>query len=312
LLAGLLPTLLYVGLLYWADRFEKEPARLLAAAFLWGAIPALLVALAVHLFFRLPPDLLGPAALEAVRAGLLAPLVEEAIKGIALVYLAVRYRSEFDNVLDGIIYGAIVGFGFAMTGNTLSYLGAFLRHGFAGLGSTVFVEGVLYGLNHALYAAVFGAGLGYARLARTRWQRWSVPLGAFLLAVVGNGLHSLAIQDALGLSPLTVIGTWVGVLVIVGVIAWSLQRERQCLVTELLGEIPEDVYRTLILRGGRSRTQWQELRRGGVRGWRRARRLHQLCAELAFTKMQHRRRPDERGLLQKVHELRDQVRALLA
>jgi RsiW-degrading membrane proteinase PrsW (M82 family) len=312
LLAGLLPTLLYVGLLYWADRFEKEPTRLLAAAFLWGAIPALLVALGVQIFFKLPPDLLGPVAVEAVRAGLLAPLVEEAIKGIALVYIAIRYRAEFDNVLDGIIYGAIVGFGFAMTGNTLSYLGAFLLHGFAGLGSTVFLEGVVYGLNHALYAAVFGAGLGYARLARAKWQRWSVPLGAFLLAVVGNGLHSLAIQDAVGLSPLTVIGTWVGVLVIVGVIGWSLQRERQCLATELAGEVPEEVYRALTLHGGRSRAQWQELRRRGVRGWRQARHLHQLCAELAFKKMQHRRRPEEPGLAEEIRRLREQMRMLLA
>ncbi len=218
LLAGLLPTALYVGVLYWADRYEKEPKRIVAAAFLWGAIPALLVAIAVRIFFKLPVDLLGPEAIEAVRAGLLAPLVEEALKGAVVIFIAVRYRLEFDNVLDGIIYGAVVGFGFAMTGNIISYLGAFMLRGFAGLNETIFVEGVLYGLDHALYTAIFGAGLGYARLAQQHWQRWAVPLIAFIGSVVFHALHNLAVRNAIGLNPLTVAATWIGVLVIVVVI----------------------------------------------------------------------------------------------
>jgi RsiW-degrading membrane proteinase PrsW (M82 family) len=310
LLAGLLPTLLYVGVLYWADRYEKEPKRLLAAAFLWGAMPALLVAIAVRIFFQLPVNLLGPEAIEAVRAGLVAPLVEEVLKGAAIIFIAVRYRLEFDNVLDGIIYGAMVGFGFAMTGNTLSYLGAFLLRGFGGLSSTIFVEGVLYGLNHALYSALFGAGLGYARLARHRWQRWSIPLVAFVLAVVSHALHNLAIRNAVGLNPLTVAATWAGVLVIVVVIFWSLKRQRRCLVTELVGEVPDEVYRTLTIRGGRTQAQWQALWREGLRGWRRVRHTHHQCAELASKKMQHRRRPDELGLLEEVGRLRKKVRML--
>jgi RsiW-degrading membrane proteinase PrsW (M82 family) len=311
LLAGLLPTFLYVGTLYWADRYEKEPKRLLAAAFLWGAIPALLVAIAVRLFFRLPVDLLGPEAIEAVRVGLAAPLVEEALKGVAVIFIAVRYRLEFDNVLDGIIYGAMVGFGFAMTGNTLSYLGAFLLRGFGGLSSTIFVEGVLYGLNHALYSALFGAGLGYARLAQQRWQRWSIPLAAFVLAVVSHALHNLAIRNAVGLNPLTMAATWAGVLVIVVVIVWSLKRQQRCLVAELVSEVPDEVYRTLTIRGGRSRAQWRALWREGLRGWRRVRRIHQQCAELAFKKMQHRQRPDEPGLLEEVGRLRKEVKVLV-
>ncbi|MFL7793799.1 MAG: hypothetical protein AB8I69_16770, partial [Anaerolineae bacterium] len=71
--AAVVPSLIYIGVLYWVDRYEKEPKRLLATAFLWGAIPAVLMALVVELFFSLPPDLIGPKALEAVRLGLIAP-----------------------------------------------------------------------------------------------------------------------------------------------------------------------------------------------------------------------------------------------
>ena len=55
ILAGLIPTIVYAAALFWFDRYEKEPARLLAAAFVWGAIPALLVAVVVRIFFQLPP-----------------------------------------------------------------------------------------------------------------------------------------------------------------------------------------------------------------------------------------------------------------
>jgi RsiW-degrading membrane proteinase PrsW (M82 family) len=311
LLAGLLPTLLYAGTLYWADRYEKEPARLLATAFLWGAVPALLVAVAARLFFRLPVDLLGPKAVEAVRAGLVTPLIEEMLKGAVVLFIAWRYRLEFDNVLDGIIYGAMVGIGFAMTGNTLSYLGAFLLYGFEGLGSKIFVDGVLYGLNHGLYSAILGAGLGFARLAQPRWQRWVIPVAAFALAVAAHALHNLALRSTTGWNLPSLALTWAGMLVMVVVMTWSLRRQRRCLAAELAGEIPGTLHRTLIAPADRIRAQWQAFSRGGLRGLQRMRHLHQQCAELAFKKMQRRQRPDEPGLGEEVRQLRKEVGALV-
>jgi RsiW-degrading membrane proteinase PrsW (M82 family) len=303
LLAGMLPALLYVGLLYWADRYEKEPKAMLAAAFFWGAVPAVLVAVAARLFFRLPAGLIGPQAVEAVRAGAVAPLIEEAIKGVAIVIVATRYRLEFDDLLDGIVYGAVVGFGFAMTGNTLSYLGAFALRGFAGLSNTIFAQGLLYGLDHALYSAVFGAGLGWARLAQTR-RRWLVPLAAFLLAVLVHVGHNLLLRHAVGVSPLTAVTTWAGALAIVAVMAWSLRRQRQWMALELAGEVPDDVYRALTTLGGQGRAQWWALRREGLGGWQRAKQMHRQCAELALKKMQHERRPGELGLSEEIDRLR--------
>jgi RsiW-degrading membrane proteinase PrsW (M82 family) len=311
LLAGLLPTLLYVALLYSADRYEKEPKAMLATAFLWGAIPAVVVALVVRLFFRLPAHLLGPRAIEAVRAGLVAPVIEEAIKGVVILFIARRYRLEFDNLLDGIIYGAMVGFGFAMAGNTLSYLGAFILRGFAGLSSAIVLEGVLYGLNHALYSAIVGAGLGHARLARRRREHWAIPLAAFALAVLVHSLHNLALYNATGVNPLTVATAWAGTLVILVVIALSLQREQRCLAAELVGEVPEDIYRSLITPGARGRAQWHALRAGGLDAWQHARQVHQQCAELAFKKMLRGRRPDESGLNAEIDRLRRKLAALL-
>jgi len=311
LLAAVVPSFVYVGVLYWVDRYEKEPKRLLAAAFLWGAIPAVLLALTVELFFSLPPDLIGPQALEAVRLGLVAPLLQETLKGLFVIFIAWRYRREFDNVLDGLIYGALAGFGFAMTGNLLSYVGSFLLWGFPGLSGMVIIEGVVHALDSAVYSAIFGAGLGLGRLAQTRWRRWVFPVGGFVLAVLVHTLHSLLAYSLLGLSAIALISTGAGVALIVVVVVWSLRRQQRCLREELSGLVSGDVYRVMVTPGARTRAQWQALWRGGVRAWWHTRRLHQLCAELAFKRMQARLHPDEAEIAEEAKRLQKRARAML-
>jgi RsiW-degrading membrane proteinase PrsW (M82 family) len=304
-LASLLPTALYVGALYWLDRYEKEPRLLVTAAFLWGSIPALALALAAEIFFRLPPNLIGSGTLEAARLGLIAPLLQEALKGVAVLFIALRCRREFDNVLDGIVYGAVVGFGFAMTGNLIGYVSAFALRGFDGLSLGAFVEGLLYGLDHAFYTALFGAGLGLARLARVRWRRWAWPGAGFALSVAAHALHNL-----LGVDAVTVVTTGAGLALIGLVAGWSLRRQRRALRLELQDELPQPLYRGLVAPGGGARARWRALRTGGLASWRRTRRLHQRCAELAFKKMQRRRRPDEPALAEEIERLRAEIEVL--
>lgn len=59
-------------------------------------------------------------------------------------------RHEFDGVLDGLTYGAIIGFGFAMTENFLYFIGAFSEGGFVDLTVLIFLRAVIFGLNHTL------------------------------------------------------------------------------------------------------------------------------------------------------------------
>ena len=292
-IAAVLPALLYVGLLYRADRYEKDPRRLLAAAMFWGALPALIVALLVQIFFDLPVDLLGPEAIEAVRAGLVAPLIEEILKGAAVLYIARRYRREFDNVLDGIIYGATVGMGYAMTANVLSYLGAFFLKGFAALNGTLFVEGLIYGLNSAFYTAVFGAGLGYARLQRDTFGRRWMPVMSFLAAFTLNAGHKWILRASTGISLTTLSLTLAGIIALIAAIAISLRRQRECIRTELRDELPGRLYMTYLEPTARAHLQWQAFRRGGWRAWRAARRFYVIGVELAFKKMQFRLLPEE-------------------
>jgi RsiW-degrading membrane proteinase PrsW (M82 family) len=293
LAAGILPGLVYATALYWIDRYEKEPLRLLSAVLLWGAIPAVTVALVAQMFFQLPPDLTGPKAIEALQAGVLTPLIEELLKGAVVLVVAFRFRQEFDNVLDGVIYGSMVGFGYAMTGNTISFLGAFLLHGFGGLGMTLIIEGFLFGLNHAMYTAIFGAGLGYARLSKPNTVKFLIPIGTFLLAVAANASHSLVVNKLVGLNAVTVAIQWLGVSLIVLVSMWSLRRQREVLITELRGEISTSELGILLDKGLKRKKLQAARKTGGRKAVKRLHQRYQLLAEYAFKKDQARRFPQE-------------------
>ena len=61
LVVAFIPALGYTLLIWWLDRYEHEPFRLLVVAFFWGAVPA--IALAILLEYHLGDPF---AALEAV------------------------------------------------------------------------------------------------------------------------------------------------------------------------------------------------------------------------------------------------------
>ncbi len=73
------PTSFYLRAL---DRFEKKPARYIVAAFLWGAVPVVFLAILSQMTLGLPiKALLSEKSLDAklIRAGFFAPITEEAL-----------------------------------------------------------------------------------------------------------------------------------------------------------------------------------------------------------------------------------------
>ncbi|HEU0027499.1 MAG TPA: PrsW family glutamic-type intramembrane protease [Ktedonobacterales bacterium] len=185
-IAPALGVALVVGAL---DRYEREPPVMMIAAFLWGAIiaipPTLYIERALDgalmsLFGALPGaasagGMLWQAAGQAASAG----GVEELVKGAGLLLLLLVLRDEFDNVTDGVIYGALIGAGFAMVENIVYF--AVTPH--AALGFLIVGRIALGWLSHSSFTALFGAGLGYIRETRDRRAGWLAPLGGLLGAI---------------------------------------------------------------------------------------------------------------------------------
>ncbi len=221
---ALIPVPLLVAGLLGLDRYEPEPVRLLVVTFAWGATVAALIALAINTV-----DLL---ALRAVfddstatffTASLGAPIVEECAKGAVLLGLLRLRRHEFDGPIDGIVYGGLVGLGFAMTENVLYYAGAAVQNGVPGLVGTFVLRGVFSPFLHPLFTAATGIGLGYAAIARSRAGRGLGPLIGLAVAMT---LHATW-NTAAGVHHLVVVYLLVMLPVLLGIIAVAqLERRR--------------------------------------------------------------------------------------
>lgn len=309
LVAAVLPTLFYVLIFYWADRYEREPWWLVTVAFLWGAIPAVVVSVVTELLLGIPLASDAPSlGTEVVESALFAPVIEEVAKGAALLGIFVWFRREFDGVLDGLLYGALIGFGFAMTENLLYFIGAFSEGGLGGLTVVFFLRVVLFGLNHSFYTGLTGIGFGLARTARNRRGRWFWPLFGLALAILTHALHNFGASVAsvnaagLALSLLVAIGGFV-VIVLTILLAW--QQERSHIREHLAGEVgtllSEEEYRTLLSR-------WRNplRKRKSERG--RANRMQQLV-QLALRKQRLARigPAAEPALAGEIDQLRSQL-----
>ena len=185
-----IPVFPVVATFLWLDRYEAEPTSLLALAFAWGAGFATFGALVIN-----------TASLTAIKAAggdmsttavFVAPFVEEAFKGSAVVIILLLRRREFDGVMDGIVYAGMAGIGFAFVENVL-YLGRTL--GDSGSGGTVFVfllRCVVSPFAHPLFTAATGIGIGVAVRSRKPIVKVIAPILGYCTAVLLHGAWNLS------------------------------------------------------------------------------------------------------------------------
>lgn len=301
---------LYTWLVWVADRHEKEPWSLILAALVWGAIPAVLLALVAELWADsvLLFPLFGEGVWkDLVEGGLAAPVAEELAKALML-WLLLRYRRlEFDGPVDGLVYGAVVGFGFAMTENFL-YFAAALEEGVLAWVVTVFLRQVVFGLNHAFYTALSGAGFSMARLSSGPGRRvW--PWVGLAAATFFHSWHNvMALLTGVELLALVglLFGTAGGLAVVGAIFLLALARERRWVATELAEEVgrlltPEE-YAWIC-----AHRPWDLGPRGRDRRWRR---FYRLAVELALKKRQQRAGDQDTATALRAAQLRAELVSL--
>jgi RsiW-degrading membrane proteinase PrsW (M82 family) len=210
------------------DFLEREPIVLRVVAFAWGAVVATAVSIPGSAALDDIVAKLGSPHLAADwGAALAGPTVEEIAKTLGVVAIVLIARGQVNSVLDGVVYGAMVGLGFQIVEDIVFALGAVA---FAGQGdqlrpvvATFLLRGLLSGMwSHTLFGALAGAGIGYL-VVRTD-QSMPRRLGVALLALFGawashvlwnspflgdglgnGGLALLAVLLLKGLPPLVLI-----------------------------------------------------------------------------------------------------------
>ena len=311
------PAFLFALLIYWLDRFEKEPKILLGTVFFWGAIVAAGAAIIVNSILGLGIYLFtnSSASTELATGLLIAPVVEEILKGFAVLVVYLAVRNEFDSILDGIVYAAIVALGFAATENTFYiYSLGYQRAGIAGLLWLVFVREVLVGWQHPFYTAFFGIGLAMARLSRDNLVKLAAPLAGLSIAILLHSAHN-TIGSIIKGGPGLIAGIlydWSGWFFMLLFITWAIIRERQWISNHLLeevslGVITPDQYRIACSSWAQSRARFDGLFR---RRYQIINRFYQLCAELAYKKQQLSSLGEEGGNTRIIEQLRAELSKL--
>ncbi|CAA9586127.1 MAG: hypothetical protein AVDCRST_MAG18-3866 [uncultured Thermomicrobiales bacterium] len=184
--AALIPNIGIAFAIPRLQRFQRSHRYVLIGAFLGGAIVAIPPALVINTTLFLPIELSMSDMLELVGYGTIAGIVEEGIKGLILLFIYRRYRDEFHDPVDGVVLGALIGLGFAMT-EDISYFFRGLDSGVFGLILTIFLRLVLGWMNHSVFTAITGLALGFARMGPPGPRRWLIPLGGYAVAA---GLHN--------------------------------------------------------------------------------------------------------------------------
>lgn len=319
LAAGILPMLLYAWFLYYLDRYEKEPLKLLVGMFLWGALIAAGSAFVINsissigIFFFTQSQLVTQLATSA----LIAPLVEETLKGAAVLIVFLLFRPEFDSPLDGIVYGGIAALGFAATENVW-YIHQFgyLPNGFQGLLEITLVRVVLVGWQHPFYTAFTGLGFALARQARESIWRWFFPLLGWGFAVAFHLFHNLFATFAshtgkLGL--LNLLWDWSGYLGLLVLILLLIKREQSWMRTYLAPErdrglLDPQQYLTACSAWRQGFIYLRSLLTGNAQ---QSRRFYQTCGNLMHKLRQQDRQVDEPGVSLEIDRLRADLVSLV-
>jgi hypothetical protein len=118
-----------------------------------------------------------------------APIVEEFAKGLGVYLIFLTARRAFDGPVDGVVYGALVGAGFAFTENIQYFAISFIEGGVGDVSATFFVRGILSPFAHVMFTSVTGFALG---LAARRGANAGRALGPWLAGMLGAiALHAL-------------------------------------------------------------------------------------------------------------------------
>ena len=314
------------------DRNHKEPWRLVLVAAAWGAIVATsLVVWGETTWEQSAQRALVPGPGLDTSLAFMAGILEELAKGTAVLLLFLIMRDEFDDVVDGIVYGAAVGLGFNFL-ESISYMtnlySIFQAEGFGVAAAAIQwygrqVLGLFFG--HATYTAYIGAGVGIARQLPNVRQKIFAIVAGFVIAIAGhfswdawatffpvdNTLFGLV---EIHLRTLVMTGPFTAGLI--ALLLFGIRYEGANLVDQMRKEaatgqgaiLPEEVP-ILSSPWQRLRQRLQAFSRAGFPGYLRVSRLQTAQLDLAMERW-HRERKEIDSPLEAEQQLRQHVISL--
>ncbi len=164
-LLALLPAIGWVMVYRYLDSRDPEPMKATSMAIIWGILSTVPVFGLQFLFSSYPQyDLLSmlqssvqsPMVFSALFLMFVA-VIEELVKAGAFILIIRRYEEAFNQVVDGIVYAAFIGIGFAFAENIYYFTRAIEAFQFGGNFMAVFsIRSFGTMLAHTLFTGLFG------------------------------------------------------------------------------------------------------------------------------------------------------------
>jgi protease PrsW len=281
------------------DYLEREPTELLVTAMVWGGLVATAMANVGNTAAQdILAKLVSPEFSDTWTPALAGPTNEETLKALGVVAIVLLARRHVNSVVDGFVYGALVGLGFQVVEDFVYSINAVVLAGdgdqITPVVATFLVRGFLGGLwSHTLFTALAGAGIGYAVVHTDRPWRWRIGvavlayLGAWTLHFVWN---SPLLGDGFGIG----VAGLIGVLLLKGIpgfvaVLLMLRVARHHEAGYYLGRLsgiepilvdPEEM-EALVTARGRNQARRQAHGAAGLRAERAVRKLQRTQAKLA-------------------------------
>jgi len=308
---GFTTSLVFSYVLYWLDRYEKEPLLLLGGVFIWGAVVAAgsaflfntVMGLGIFIFTN------SDFATTFATGSLIAPVMEEILKGLAVLGVFLFFRSEFDSILDGIIYAGVTALGFAATENVYYiYTYGFQESGWSGLLSLTFIRVILVGWQHPFFTAFTGIGLATARLNKNWLVKILAPLVGLSVAMFTHAFHNTLASFLSGAGGM-IVGTaidWAGWLFMFGIVIWATRVEQLHLKKYLASEVQAGTITPALFRTATSGWLQMFARMASLftGKYHRTANFYQACGEYAHKRWQYDRLGDESGNMVIIQNLR--------
>ena len=241
LFAALIPMFIYLALIWWMDKYDREPFSFLFIHFLWGALGAVIIGIAGSMILSTFTGLTGTESKSSslIQTIFFAPFSEEIAKGVFLLYSV--NSKKFDNITDGIVYGAAIGLGFGMTENFIY----FLTYGdtLSSWIQLVLIRSLFSAVMHCISTASFGAFLAIAKFSSPAGKK-IFPFAGLTIAMLIHFLWNATISFETTFFYGFIFMIFL-VLIFFFVFKLSIRNEKQIIEYELLEEsndglIPEE------------------------------------------------------------------------
>jgi RsiW-degrading membrane proteinase PrsW (M82 family) len=186
-LLALVPALVLLWYLRHVDRYEPEPWRLIGLTFLAGCLSVIPTAAVERSLMPIPWDGFWGTVYQAF---VVAALTEEFFKG-AFAHMAIWWRQDFNEVLDGLVYYGMAHMGFAVTENILYVFttgDGSVEHALM----TALVRAATAVPMHVVVGMIMGYHAGRSRYANSFGQKLKHALNSLVLPILLHGIYDVA------------------------------------------------------------------------------------------------------------------------